>query len=266
LAVFGTTGEANSLSVRERKALLDELVSHGVEAGRLLVGTGCCSLSDVAELTLHAVKAGCAGVLMLPPFYYKAVTDEGLFRSVSETIERVADNRLRVYLYHIPPVATVGFSIELIGRLVEAYPGIVIGIKDSSGDWDHTRLLIGAFPGFGVFSGNEFSLVDNLKYGGCGCITATANVNAFAIRKLFDSWHHDNADMLQQRVNDTRAILGRFPMISALKGVISRFRDDEGWRVVRPPLVELTNHVVEGLLNTLVSQGFVMPDISGEDE
>src|SRR5436853_4892655 len=153
LAVFGTTSEANSLSVEEREALLEQLLGEGIEAGRLLPGTGCCAISDTVRLTRAAVRAGCAGVLMLPPFYYKGVSDEGLFRAFAEVIERVGDARLRVYLYHIPPVAQVGFSGNLIGRLLAAYPRAIAGMKDSSGDWSNTKAMLDAFAarGFDVF-------------------------------------------------------------------------------------------------------------------
>jgi 4-hydroxy-tetrahydrodipicolinate synthase len=134
LAVFGTNSEANSLSVAERMSLLDALVDAGLPPARMMPGTGCCALTDSVELTAHAVRQGCAGVLMLPPFYYKGVPDEGLYRNFAEVIERVGDRRLRIYLYHIPPVAQVGITLDLIERLLKAYPGTIAGIKDSSGD------------------------------------------------------------------------------------------------------------------------------------
>ena len=122
LAVFGTNSEANSLSVNERIALLDALLAADVDPSRMMPGTGCCALTDTVRLTEHAVKAGCAGVLMLPPFYYKDVTEDGLYRNFSEVVERVGDARLRIYLYHIPPVAVVGITPELVERLLKNYP------------------------------------------------------------------------------------------------------------------------------------------------
>jgi len=139
LAAFGTNSEANSLSVNERMALLDAILAAGIDPARMMPGTGCCSISDSVRLTEHAVKAGCAGVLMLPPFYYKDVTEDGLFRSYSEVIQRVGDSRLRIYLYHIPPVAVVGITRGLVERLLKAYPGTIAGMKDSSGDWNNTK-------------------------------------------------------------------------------------------------------------------------------
>jgi len=138
LAVFGTNSEANSLSTEEKVELLDRLVGAGVDPGRMMPGTGCCALTDSVRLTAHAMKLGCGGVLMLPPFYYKGVSDDGLFRSFAEVIERVGDRRLRIYLYHIPSVSQVGITLPLIERLLKAYPGVVAGAKDSSGDWNNT--------------------------------------------------------------------------------------------------------------------------------
>jgi len=177
LAIFGTNSEANSMSVREKIELMDALLAAGVPAQALMPGTGHCALTDSVELTRHAVRNGCAGVLMLPPFYYKGVSDEGLYRSFAEVIERVGDDRLRVYLYHIPPVAQVGISLALIERLLKSYPGIVAGVKDSSGDWNNTQAMLDAFAssGFDVFAGSEVFLLDNLRHGGKGCITATGN-------------------------------------------------------------------------------------------
>src|SRR5919109_625651 len=173
LAVFGTTSEANSLSVEEREALLDHLADDGIDPATLVPGTGCTALTDTVRLTRAAVRAGCAGVLMLPPFYYKSVSEEGLFRSFAEVIQRVGDDRLRIYLYHIPPVAQVGFSPKLVERLLRAYPKVIAGMKDSSGDFANTRTILEHFAGegFDVFVGSERFLLANLRAGGVGCIT-----------------------------------------------------------------------------------------------
>jgi len=165
LAVFGTTSEANSLSVEERSTLLDALVAAGVDTSRMMPGTGCCSITETVKLTAQAVKHGCAGVLMLPPFYYKGVSEEGLYRYFSEVVQRVGDARLKIYLYHIPPVAQVGYSLDLVGRFIKTYPETVVGLKDSSGDWSNTAALLDRFPGFAVFPGSEVFLLDALRKG-----------------------------------------------------------------------------------------------------
>ena len=185
--MFGTNSEANSISVDERIELLERLVDAGVDPARMMPGTGCCAFPDTVRLTAHAVKLGCAGVLMLPPFYYKGVSDEGLFRSYAEVIERVGDARLAIYVYHIPPVSQVPITLGLIERLLERYPQAIAGVKDSSGDWNNTKAMLDRFApgGFDVFAGSETFLLANLRNGGKGCISATANANPAAIHGLY---------------------------------------------------------------------------------
>ncbi|MCP3998112.1 MAG: dihydrodipicolinate synthase family protein, partial [bacterium] len=174
LAVFGTNSEANSLSVDEKIELLDRLVDAGIDTARMMPGTGCCALTDTVRLTERAVELGCAGTLMLPPFFYKGVSDDGLFASYAEVIERVGSRALRVYLYHIPPVSQVGISLALIERLVRAYPETVVGIKDSSGDWENTgAMLERGWDEFRIFAGSESFLLRTMQSGGAGCISAT---------------------------------------------------------------------------------------------
>ena len=239
LAPFGTTSEGNSLGVDERLELLEELVDSDIEAGRLMPGTGSCSLADAVVLTRHAVELGCGGVLMLPPFYYKAPNEDGLFRFFSEVIEAVGDDRLKVYLYHIPPVAQVGFSLPLIGRLIKAFPDTVVGLKDSSGDWSNTAAILDAHPGFEVFPGSEIFLLQGLRKGAAGCISATCNVSAAAIRNVYDNWQSAEAERLQAAITALRQAIQAYPMIPALKAIIAHYRQDPAWAQLRPPFVGL---------------------------
>jgi len=251
LAVFGTNSEANSLCVAEKIALLENLVDAGLPPERMMPGTGCCAFPDSVELTRAAVRLGCAGVLMLPPFYYKSVPDEGLFRSYAKIIERVGDSRLRIYLYHIPPVSQVPISLALIERLLRVYPGTIAGIKDSSGDWNNTRAMLERFQprGFNVFAGNEHFLLDTMKLGGAGCISALANVNGGAIARLYREWKSIDAQQQQAALDDVRSAFAKFPMIPALKAAIAHFGDDPAWTTVRPPLVALTTEQCAALMN-----------------
>jgi len=264
LAVFGTNSEANSMSVEEKLRLLEALVAGGVAAATLMPGTGHCALSDSVAMTRRAVQMGCGGVLMLPPFYYKGVSDEGLYRNFAEVIERVGDDRLRLYLYHIPPVSQVPITLALIERLLKKYPGVVAGLKDSSGDWSNTRAMLDAFAksGFDVFAGSEVFLLENMRHGGKGCITATGNVNPGPIDKVYRNWQAANADQLQAGITATRKIVQKVPMIPALKAIIAHFGNDPAWRTVRPPLVELERDQEEGLIAELRSSGFRMPGIA----
>jgi 4-hydroxy-tetrahydrodipicolinate synthase len=265
LAIFGTNSEANSLSIEEKLTLLAALVHAGVPAAALMPGTGHCALPATVRLTANAVKMGCAGVLMLPPFYYKGVSDEGLYRYFSEVIERVGDERLRVYLYHIPPVSQVPITLKLIERLLGKYPGIVAGAKDSSGDWNNTKAMLDEFgkSGFDVFPGSETFLLDGMRNGGAGCISATANVNPGPIDQVFRNWRSGEADKLQAGITATRKIMQKFPMIPALKSVVAHFGNDAEWSRVRPPLVELTKDQEAALIPELKASGFSMPGLAG---
>ena len=264
LAVFGTNSEANSLSVSEKRSLLEKLLNGGVPAAALMPGTGHCALTDSVELTREAVKLGCAGVLMLPPFYYKGVSDEGLYRNFAEIIERVGDERLQLYLYHIPPVSQVPITLGLIERLLKKYPKSVAGVKDSSGDWNNTKAMLDQFAksGFDVFAGSEEFLLANMRNGGKGCITATGNVNPGPIDHLYRNWRSADADQLQAGITATRRIVQKQPMIPALKATIAAFSHDPQWEACRPPLVELSASQKEALIDELKAAGFTMPGLA----
>jgi 4-hydroxy-tetrahydrodipicolinate synthase len=263
LALFGTNSEANSLSVEEKIDLLDEVTGAGVPAARMMPGTGCCALSDSVRLTKKAVELGAAGVLMLPPFYYKGVSDEGLYRNYAEVIERVGDSRLRIYLYHIPPIAQVPITLTLIERLLKDYPGVIAGAKDSSGDWSNTEAMLKQFQpeGFDVFPGSESFLLAALRGGGAGCISATANVNPGPIAKLAATWRDANADEQQAGLNKIRAIYQDYVMIPALKAAVAHYGDDPAWLTLRPPLVELNAGQIGELTAKLDAAGFTMPGL-----
>ena len=267
LAVFGTNSEANSQAAEERMMLLDGLAAAGLDTSRMMPGTGCCSITETVKLTTHAVKHGCAGVLMLPPFYYKGVSEEGLYRHFSEVVQRVADSRLKIYLYHIPPVAVVGITTGLVERLLKAYPNAIAGMKDSSGDWNNTKTFLDAFAksGFDVFVGSESFLLAGMRNGGVGTISATANVNPAAIHKLYTEWKNADADQQQAQLNVVRDTVGKkYVMISALKQTIAIYANDPAWPKVRPPLVELTADQAKSLASELKAINFAMPGLKRE--
>src|SRR5213595_1578533 len=263
LAVFGTNSEANSMSVPEKRRLLEALIAGGIAPAALMPGTGHCALTDSVELTRAALEMGCAGVLMLPPFYYKNAPDEGLYRNFAEVIERVGDERLQLYLYHIPPVSQVAITLGLIGRLLSKYPGIVAGLKDSSGDWNNTKAMLDAFAkqGFDIFAGSEVFLLDNMRHGGKGCITATGNINPGPIANVYKNWRSTEADKLQAGITATRKIVQMQPMIPALKSAVAHFGNDPQWKTCRPPLVELTAAQEQELVTELKANGFSMPGL-----
>ena len=262
LALFGTTSEANSLSLGERRSLLESVIDSGVPADRLMPGTGLCSLPETVELTRHAVKAGCGGVLMLPPFYYKGVGANGLFASYAEVIERVAEADLRIALYHFPAMSGVPITLDLVERLIKAYPETVVGLKDSSGEIENTLALLKRFPGFSVFPGSEKLLLKALGHGAAGCISATANVNVGAIRRLIDSYPGPAAEELHRAVSALREAIEVVAMVPALKALIAHFSGDADWGIVRPPLAALGAGAAAELIAKATEAGL---DLDGLD-
>jgi 4-hydroxy-tetrahydrodipicolinate synthase len=262
LAVLGTTSEANSLSVPEREELLEALVKDGIPAPALMPGVGCCALPDTVRLCRHALAQGCDAVLVLPPFYYKGVGDDGLFAYFSRVIEQVADSGLKVFLYHIPPMTQVPLSGALIRRLLQAYPENIMGLKDSGGDWDHTRELLNEFPDLAIFAGSERFLLDTLRHGGAGCITASGNINPAGIRLVYDHWRRRtaDADVLQCAITSVRGVLEQYAMIPALKSVCGDHYGEAGWKVVRPPLAALDHERQSSLEGELEALGFSMAE------
>lgn len=239
LGIFGTTGEANSLSVAERIEAWEALVADGIPAETLLPGTGACALPDAVRLTREAIELGTSGVLVLPPFYYKDLVDDGLFRFFAELIERVGDDGLRLYLYHFPKMAGSGFSLELLARLLDAYPGTVMGTKDSAGDSARIERVCRELPALEVFAGSESLLLDTLEWGGAGCISATCNVTAPLAREVYDlreAGRQDEAAAVQERLTAIRSAIEIHPLIPTLKAIMCEIESEEQWLALRPPL------------------------------
>lgn len=260
LALFGTTSEANSFSLDERMGLLEAALAAGIAPDRIMVGTGCCALPDSVRLTRHAVDNGCKMVLMLPPFYYKGVSDQGLYRSYAEVIDRVGDEELRVLFYHFPRLSGVPITVGLIELLLADYPTVIAGLKDSSGDWSNTADLIERFPEMCIFPGSERYLLDGLRHGGAGCITATANVNPSGARGVWDAWAggSDDLEARNARMIQVRTAIEAYAPIPAQKFLIARHRNDPAWRRVRPPLVELGDSDGATLVDSLSKLDFAL--------
>jgi 4-hydroxy-tetrahydrodipicolinate synthase len=243
LAILGTTGEANSFSVAERQAIVEGVLKAGIAPERLLPGTGVAAGPDTVALTKHALANGVNRVVMLPPFYYKGMSDEGLFAAYARVIEQIGDDRLRVILYHIPQQSGVPLTYGLIGRLIEAFPGIVVGIKDSSGDKANLVGMVKAFPGFAVISGPDQLFLELLQAGGAGCITGASNLIPDVLRTIYDNWQTDpaKATAAQAKAAEWRNLTMTVPQIPALKALIGERTGNAGWRRMRPPFVALTD-------------------------
>jgi 4-hydroxy-tetrahydrodipicolinate synthase len=244
IALLGTTGEANSFSGSERKALLEAVVAGGIDPERLLPGTGVTAWTETIELTRHALSLGVTRVVMLPPFYYKSISDDGLFASYAEIVERIGDARLRVVLYHIPQFSAVPITFPVIERLRARYPATFIGIKDSSGDFANMSALVERFPGLSVLAGADPLMLPLLRKGGAGCITATSNLVAgdlaFIYRHHADPARAAEVEAAQARVVAARTRVSQFAQIASIKTLLARSTDHPMWRNVRPPLLPLT--------------------------
>lgn len=262
-AIFGTNSEANSMSAPQKMATLTTLVEGGLNPAHMMPGTGATSIDATVNMTRHAVQHKCAGVLMLPPFYYKDVTDDGLFAYFSEVIQKVGDAELQIYIYNIPPVTKINLSLSLLERLVKAYPKTVVGMKDSSGDWAYTESVIKllAPSGFRVYAGSEVFLMRALRAGGVGCISATANVNPRAIAELAAHWGESDADQRQAALDQVRSVFAQYQMIAGMKTAVAHFSKDSEWLRVRPPLMQLSADQQAKLLSELQKINFSMPGL-----
>ncbi len=265
LGVFGTTSEANSFAVPERQAALDAFIAAGLPAAKMILGVGTCSRHDTVALARHALDNGVTELLMMPPWFYKNNTDEGLFRAFAEVIDSLADPRLELYLYHFPQVSGVPVTKGLIERLLEHYPGTLKGLKDSSGDWVHTKDLILSFPDLAIYSGNDGHLLQNLETGGAGTISAAANLAAEHSAEVFKAFTNGDraaAENGMPIVAEVRRCLAEHPLIPAIKHVIAAGQHDEVWSTVRPPLVPLDPAGGEALITALDAAGYVYdPDL-----
>jgi 4-hydroxy-tetrahydrodipicolinate synthase len=259
LGILGTTGEANSLGVSERVALMERQTARGIPAARLLPGTGTTAISDTVLLTRRADELGCRGALLLPPFYYKNPSDDGLFAYFSEVIQR-AGTRTKIYLYHFPAQSAVPFGIDLIARLLKAFPGTIKGIKDSSGDLANTKSYIENFArdGFEVFCGDDGALLEVLKAGGAGCITAASNVSCAVNARVYANWDKPAGAEAQVTLSAMRKAVTSAPLIPGLKALIARHTGDDAWLNIRPPHLRLSAEAAQRLFATFDACGVTL--------
>lgn len=243
VALLGTTGEANSFSISERKAILEAAIEAGLPPEKLLPGTGVVAIPDTVELTRHALSLGVAGVVMLPPFYYKGASVDGLFAAYAEVIERVGDDRLRIVLYHIPQVSGIPIPADLVEKLLTRYPGTVVGIKESAGDYANMQMLVERFPGFSVFPGADPLMLPLLNEGGAGCITATSNVVGADLVTVYrhhaDPARAADVEIAQARIVAVRQLSNSYAQIPTIKAMVGLRHGDAGWRRLRPPLMAI---------------------------
>ncbi len=249
VVIMGTTGEANSFSTSERMTALETVLSSGVDPEKLIVGTGCCALTDTVDLTRNALRAGVHRILVLPPFYYKQVSEDGLFAAYDYLLQSVGSDEIKIYFYHFPKMSAVPISVALVERLIQAYPDSIAGFKDSSGDWAHISAMIRHFRELDVFAGSEQFLLETLRLGGAGCISATANVSSQLAAELLHRWKNPEAKLLQTRLYDIRRAVEQWPMIPALKALMQELTQQGNWANLRPPLTALAPRDVSACIH-----------------
>ena len=257
IALLGTTGEANSFSVAERKSILEAALKAGIAPGQLLPGTGVAAGPDTIELTRHALSAGVTKVVMLPPFYYKNVSDDGLFAAYARIIEGIGDNRLKIILYHIPPMSSTPLSRGLVRRLREAFPQTVIGIKDSGGDLTNMVEMVKENPGLAVLSGADPLMLPLLQSGGAGCITAVSNFTAPQMRFIFDNWADpakaEEVEAAQASISAYRTLATTYMQLPTVKAIIALRSGEMSWNRLVPPLMPLTEAQFEDVRTKLAA-------------
>jgi len=258
LAPFGTTGEALSVSNDERMQALENLIKSGISPNKLIPGTGLCNFPDTVKISRHAIELGCKGVMTLPAFYFKDVTDEGLFQYYERLIDEINHPNLKIYLYHIPQVSGVGLSIPLVKKLRSIYPDIIVGIKDSSGVWENTEQLL-SIDGLIVYPGAELPVIDAIKLGGPGCISATANFNPTNIARVIELSHDgkwDQAEEAHKDVKEVRYLFQDYSAIPAQKAMLAIKYKDDRCKNIRPPLVQISEQRSSELADKLRNHGF----------
>jgi 4-hydroxy-tetrahydrodipicolinate synthase len=266
VALLGTTGEANSFANAERKALLEAAVAAGIDPARLMPGTGVVALPETIDLTRHALSLGVRRVVVLPPFYYKGVSDEGLYAAYSRIIEGVGDDRLQVILYHIPQVTEVAISHDLIARLRAAFPKVVVGIKDSAGKLDNMTAMVQRFEGFSVLAGADPLLLPLMQAGGAGCITATSNLVAADLAVVYRGANDPSAEAevaaAQTRINAFRNLSNSYVQLPTIKAMVACRTGDAGWCRLRPPLMPLDAVELSDLKQKLAAIGGIVQDFA----
>ena len=260
LAILGTTGEANSFGLKERIGILEGLAEAGLPAAKTMPGTGACAVPDAVALTRVAMDLGAPAVLMLPPFYYKNSSDDGLFAAYSEIIQKLGDAKLKICLYHFPQMSGVPITYPLIEMLLKAYPETVVGMKDSSGDFDNMSGAAREFPGFAVFAGSDELLLPLIEAGGAGCITACANVGSGLAAEVYGGWKkgEDTAPSNEKLIR-VRQTVCRYPLPPALKALMARHSGNDGWLNIRPPLMPLGEVDREKLFGAFDAIGYELP-------
>ena len=245
LGIFGTTGEANCFNIEEKIQALEFLIDNNISPNLLIPGTGQCSIRDTVKFTKKCSVLKVRAVLVLPAFFYKGVSEEGVIDYYKRVIEEVQDNNLQYILYNIPQTSGVPITFDIIEKLIKLYPNNVVGMKDSSGDLDNMLKVTKFFNDFSLFSGSDSLALKVTKHGGAGAITATTNISgrllSFIINNYKKEYEIDNFEELQLLQEKIRQTLFTHEPVSALKAFMSVKLNKSEWNRVNPPLQKIEN-------------------------
>src|SRR6266480_4593267 len=253
VAPFGTTGEGPSFSVAERRAGLDAMLAAGIPASRLVAATGCAAFADAVALTRHAVQAGCARCLVLPPFFFKDLSDDAVYGYFAALIDAVADARLSIYLYHIPQFSGVPIPPAVVAKLATDFPRVIAGVKDSGGDFTHTKALLARVPQLAILVGHEPDLPRLMRAGGAGTICGVANTFPRLVAPLLKPGVTKEDEVRMAAFVD---VIFRFPFLPAFKAIRAAQMNDAAWRTLRPPLFAMNERDRARLFAALAEAGF----------
>ena len=257
VVLLGSTGEANSLTIEQRLAII-ELSAKKLPTDSLMMGTGSCALQDAVHLTKASIDAGVYTVLVLPPFYYKPQSDKSVLRFFSELISTVDDPRLRIIFYNFPKLSGYNFSVKILQELKHQFGDIATGIKDSSGDWENMLSVSQNVPDFMVYAGTETFLLKILREGGVGCISATANLTAPECQRVYQAWKNNKqkvAEQAQINLTDLRKTLENYPLVSELKSLFASKTNAEEWENMLPPFAPILDKQVKELTEQIKGLG-----------
>jgi 4-hydroxy-tetrahydrodipicolinate synthase len=232
LNVLGTTGEATSFSLEQRKRVMSAYKDAGIPTDRMMVGTGAAATADAVALTRHAADLGFAAALVLPPFYYKGVPDDGLAAYIDSIVQATAATPIAIYLYHYPALSGLPWHVTLIRRLLDSHGARIAGLKDSSGDMAYAREAAAISKEFKVFPSTEAALLEARAGAFAGCISATANLNADLCARAF---HGGDATALDAAVTIRKLFDGK-ALVPGIKALLSHIHQDPALARVKPPL------------------------------
>jgi 4-hydroxy-tetrahydrodipicolinate synthase len=230
---------------------MDRVGNSDLPMDKLMIGTGCCSLTETVQLTKKALDLGIYSVLVLPPFYYRNVTDDGLFKYFDLFVKKIDNSKLKIILYNFPKMTGINFSNTLLNRLISTFPEIFVGIKDSSNNLENIKHMCSTLENFKVYASRENLLLEVMEFGGAGCISASLNVSSKLLPEFLKNGNSESFDKL----SNIRNVIEKYTFIPALKQIMAALENDSSWLYMRPPVTKMNEKEAAVLLQELKLKG-----------